>query len=172
MKQQFSAEDIQEGLRLLEELRAEKQRAEQNEEDGIKEKVSTWFEKTWLEVRKSKHFDLLKTLLISIILAVLSYNLPTIYYFLFGKDNVNASFAMMQEASSFAAFKFFIARLVVDTSLYFNENKFYVFMKRNGNLAFDYQENLTDLNKWQQTKITTIKYIAYLFLFAFFLHQA
>jgi hypothetical protein len=133
------------------------------------EKAEGYILSKWYNIRKSKHFDLLKTLLISVVLAILSYQLPNLYFSIFGKENINASFAGMFEQTSFAAFKFFIARLVVDTSFYFNENKFYVFMKRNGNLAFDYQENLTELDKWQQTKITTAKYCCYLFLFAWLL---
>lgn len=156
----INLKDIEEGLKLLE----NKRKAE-----TLSEEISEEKQGVWASVMKSKHFDLVKTLLISFVLAVICYQMPNIYFQVLGKENINADFANMVQMTSFAAFKFFVARLVVDTSFYFNEHKFYVFIKRNGNLAFDYQENLIELDKWQQTKITTLKYIAYLFLFAFLL---
>ena len=129
------------------------------------DKARNWLVNVYERLKTSKHFDLVKTVLISAVLATISYQLPNVYFFVFGKENVNASFADMVQQHSFAAFGFFVARLIVDTSLYFNEHKFYVFMKRNGNLAFDYQENLSDLNKWQQTLISTIKYCIYLYVY-------
>ncbi|MCP9765127.1 hypothetical protein [Lacihabitans soyangensis] len=147
----------------------EEKQANTDEEESFKEKAEGFFKTKWAGLIKSKHFDLVKTVLISAVLATLSYQLPNIFFFVFGKENINASFAGMVESHSFAAFGFFVARLVVDVSLYFNEHKFYVFMKRNGNLAFDYQENLENLTKWEQTLISTIKYGIYLCVYVLLL---
>lgn len=158
--------EVLEAIRLYKQQKMEAEKQTSNEvEESLGDKAKGYVQRHWSNFVKSKHFDLVKTVLISAVLATLSYQLPNIYFFVFGKENINASFAGMMESHSFAAFGFFVARLVVDVSLYFNEHKFYVFMKRNGNLAFDYQENLTDLTKWEQTLISTIKYGVYLYLY-------
>jgi hypothetical protein len=158
--------EVLEAIRLFKAKKLEEEKqATNDDEESFKEKAEGFFKTKWAGLIKSKHFDLVKTVLISVVLATLSYQLPNIYFFVFGKENINASFAGMLESHSFAAFGFFVARLVVDVSLYFNEQKFYVFMKRNGNLAFDYQENLSDLTKWQQTLVSTVKYGLYLYVY-------
>lgn len=156
--------EVLEAIRLYKQKK-EQEAAAEEEVEGLGEKAQNWLESKWSLLVRSKHFDLVKTVLISVVLATLSYQLPNIYFWAFGKENINASFAGMVESHSFAAFGFFVARLVVDVSLYFNEHKFYVFMKRNGNLAFDYQENLTELTKWQQTLVSTLKYCLYLYVY-------
>lgn len=156
--------EVLEAIRLYKQKK-EQEAAAEEEVEGFGEKAQNWLESKWSLLVRSKHFDLVKTVLISVVLATLSYQLPNIYFWAFGKENINASFAGMVESHSFAAFGFFVARLVVDVSLYFNEHKFYVFMKRNGNLAFDYQENLTELTKWQQTLVSTLKYCLYLYVY-------
>lgn len=157
--------EVLEAIRLYKQQKKAEKEAIADEEESFGEKAKGYFSEKLTGFVKSKHFDLVKTVLISVVLATLSYQLPNIYFWAFGKENINASFAGMMESHSFAAFGFFVARLVVDVSLYFNEHKFYVFMKRNGNLAFDYQENLTDLTKWQQTIVSTLKYCLYLYVY-------
>jgi hypothetical protein len=158
--------EVLEAIRMYKQQKQAEEKANADvEEESFGEKTRGFFSEILTGLVKSKHYDLVKTVLISAVLATLSYQLPNIYFFVFGKENINASFAGMMESHSFAAFGFFVARLVVDISLYFNEHKFYVFMKRNGNLAFDYQENLIDLTKWQQTIISTLKYCLYLYVY-------
>jgi hypothetical protein len=159
----YNLKDIEDGLKLLAKQRKEVEA--QSEAEPIAERLSGFFH----SLMKSKHFDLVKSLLISLFFALLSYNLPTIYFDIFGKENINADWASLIQRHSFAAFGFWTSRLVVDTSFYFNENKFYVYLKRNGNTAFDYQEDLTELSKWQKAIITSTKYSFYMLLYVLLL---
>lgn len=158
--------EVLEAIRLYKAKKLEEEQLKSNDdEESFKEKAQGFLARLWTGLVKSKHFDLVKTVLISLTLATFSYQFPNLCYAVFGKQNINASFAGIAEMHSFAAFGFFVARFIVDVSLYFNEHKFYVFMKRNGNLAFDYQENLSDLTKWQQTLVSTVKYGMYLYVY-------
>ena len=152
--------DIEKGLKLLAEQR---KREEEEERISFEEKAESIFQK----IKSSKHFDILKTCFVSIFFAFFCYEIPNFYTHIIGEKNISVDFAELLQSCFFGGFRFFIARLIVDWTFYLNENQFYVFIKRNGNSNFDYQENLKKLNPWQQVKITSLKYIAYLFLFGY-----
>ncbi len=148
---------------FMDEVEAKERKAQETVEEvpepTFKERAGGFVAKAWESITKSKHLDIFKTLLISIILAFLSYKMPYIFFDVFGKDNIPGEFAEKITSHSYAAYGFFIARFIVDLALYVNENIFYIFMKRNGNNAFDYQETFTELTKWQQSLLATIKYL-------------
>jgi hypothetical protein len=118
----------------------------------------------WQKVRQSKHFDFIINVAISFAIGLVCYFLPKMFLDFF--PNISAEFGSTILEISLKTLKFFSARILVDTSFYFNENLFYKFIKRNGNNSFDYQEDLKKLDTWQKMIITTLKYIAYLFLYA------
>ena len=90
--------EVLEAIRLFKAKKLEEEKqANTDDEESFKEKAEGFFKTKWAGLIKSKHFDLVKTVLISGLLATLSYQLPNIYFFVFGKENINASFAGMVE---------------------------------------------------------------------------
>jgi hypothetical protein len=149
----LSLKEIEEAIQFKRKFEAEQEAIQQPEKINL-----------WTRIRKSKHWDFVANIAISLIISLICYFLPKFFIDLL--PNISAEFGSTVLEISLKALKFFSARIVVDTSIYFNENIFYQFIKRNGNNSFDYQEDLKTLHKWQKMLITTIKYLGYLFLYA------
>jgi hypothetical protein len=113
----------------------------------------------WQLFTESRHFNFVVLILMVTTLMLVSYMVPS---FVAKKlPNINQEFAHVLMKVSFAALTVFSAILVKDTIYYLLENIFYVFIRRNGNNAFDYQESLKNLSTWQRMIITTLKDIVY-----------
>jgi hypothetical protein len=149
----LSLKEIEEAIQFKRKFEAEQEQKEQPEKINV-----------WTKVRKSKHWDFVVNIGISVAICFVAYFLPK--YLLDHWTNISAELGSTIIEISLKFLKFFSARICVDTSFYFNENLFYQFIKRNGNNSFDYQEDLKKLDTWHKVLITTLKYIAYLLLYA------
>lgn len=125
-------------------------------------------QKSWWQLfRESKHFNFVLLILMILGLMAVSYIVPSLIAKRF--PNINQEFAHVLMKISFAALTVFSAILVKDTIYYLLENLFYVYIRRNGNHTFDYQESLKTLSTWQRMLITTFKDSIYFlgFIFAY-----
>lgn len=118
-----------------------------------------------LLIRKSRHWDFVSgTLLIIGLIASVVIGHQILWRF-FSWFPISLMDNLDRTAS--ASVVLFIAFIVADIRFYIFENLFYVYLKRNGNNNFDYQEALKKLTEWQRVKIVTVKYICYLALFVY-----
>lgn len=118
-----------------------------------------------LLIRKSRHWDFVSgTLLIIGLIASVVIGHQILWRF-FPWFPISLMDNLDRTAS--ASVVLFIAFIVADLRFYIFENLFYVYLKRNGNNNFDYQEALKKLTEWQRVKIVTVKYISYLALFVY-----
>lgn len=153
---QFDDDNLKIAAKYLKEYQAEK------------EAIDTQPKKSyWQLFRESKHFNFVLLILMIIGLMATSYIVPSLIAKRF--PNINQEFAHVLMKVSFAALTVFSAILVKDTIYYLLENLFYVYIRRNGNHTFDYQESLKTLSTWQRMIITTFKDSIYFlgFIFAY-----
>lgn len=116
-------------------------------------------------IRKSRHWDFVSgTLLIIGLIASVVIGHQILWRF-FSWFPISLMDNLDRTAS--ASVVLFIAFIVADIRFYIFENLFYIYLKRNGNNNFDYQEALKKLTEWQRVKIVTAKYISYLSLFVY-----
>lgn len=119
------------------------------------------------KIRTSKHFDVIaKVLLTASMIAGLhlAYVVLTLLGAFFPAVVLEALLS-----GCTTGVLIYMGSLLVDLYFYVSENVFYVFLKRNGDRSFDYQESFKKLNEWQKVKIATYKPLAFLLLYVLLL---
>jgi hypothetical protein len=120
-------------------------------------------------IRTSKHFDVIaKVLLTACMIGGLhiAYTALTIMGGFFPATVLEALLA-----GCTAGVLFFMGTLVIDLYLFVSERVYYVFLKRNGDRSFDYQESFKKLSEWQQVLLSTLKPLFLLLLYVLILSR-